>query len=140
MANRPQFFSIVSWLLLLSNSARSTQAQPSWDDLRIFLAVVAHGSLNGAGRALGQSQPTVARRMRVLEDLLGVALFERGPNSLTLTEAGRASSKRRRRWRKRPMRCLASPPASGRDSAAPVRITATMSMTMFLSYHAAEFA
>ena len=78
MANRPQFFSIVSWLLLLSTPPGPTHAQPSWDDLRIFLAVVAHGSLNSAGRALGQSQPTVARRMRVLEDLLGVALFERG--------------------------------------------------------------
>jgi DNA-binding transcriptional LysR family regulator len=122
------------------DSARSTQAQPSWDDLRIFLAVVAHGSLNSAGRALGQSQPTVARRMRVLEDLLGVALFERGPNSLTLTEAGRAILE------------AAAPMAEAADavprlaagfrpdSAAPVRITATTSMTMFLSYHAAEFA
>lgn len=120
--------------------ARLPQPHPSWDDLRIFLAVVAHGSLNAAGRALGQSQPTVARRMRVLEDVLGVSLFERGPNNLALTEAGRAILE------------AAAPMAEAADavprlaagyrpdSAAPVRITATMSMTMFLSYHAAEFA
>ena len=64
--------------------------EPSWDDLRIFLAVVAHGSMNGAGRALGQSQPTIARRIKALEEALGVALFLRGPNNLGLTEAGRA--------------------------------------------------
>src|SRR4051794_17416289 len=69
---------------------RESAPDPSWDDLRIFLAVVAHGSMNGAGRALGQSQPTVARRMRVLEENLGVALFQRTPNRLDLTEAGRA--------------------------------------------------
>ena len=45
--------------------------EPSWDDLRIFLAVVAHGSMNGAARALGQSQPTIARRIKALEETLG---------------------------------------------------------------------
>jgi hypothetical protein len=45
--------------------------EPSWDDLRIFLAVVAHGSMNGAAKALGQSQPTVARRIKALEEPSG---------------------------------------------------------------------
>src|SRR4030095_15251013 len=64
--------------------------EPSWDDLRIFLAVVAHGSMNSAAKALGQSQPTVARRIKVLEETLGLSLFQRGPNNLDLTEAGQA--------------------------------------------------
>ena len=64
--------------------------EPSWDDLRIFLAVVAHGSMNGAAKALGQSQPTIARRVRALEETFGLSLFQRGPNNLDLTEAGRA--------------------------------------------------
>jgi DNA-binding transcriptional LysR family regulator len=113
-------------------------AEPSWDDLKIFLAVVAHGSMNGAGRALGQSQPTVARRVRALEEALGVDLFERGPNSLELTEAGRAVLE------------TASPMAEAADAvpriaaayrpdpSAPVRVTATSSVTMFLSLHAAH--
>jgi DNA-binding transcriptional LysR family regulator len=114
--------------------------EPSWDDLRIFLAVVAHGSMNGAGRALGQSQPTVARRMRALEETLGVTLFQRTPNRLELTEAGRAVLE------------AASPMAEAAgavpkvasayrpDPAAPVRITATMSATLFLSHHAVDLA
>jgi len=113
-------------------------AQPSWDDLRIFLAVVAHGSMNGAGRALGHSQPTIARRIKALEETLGLPLFERGPNNLDLTEAGRAVLE------------AASPMAEAADAVsrtaaayrpdpdAPVRITATASVTLFLSLHAAE--
>ena len=65
-------------------------AEPSWDDLRIFLAVVAHGSMISAAKALGQSQPTIARRIKVLEETLGLSLFQRGPNNLELTEAGQA--------------------------------------------------
>ena len=45
---------------------RLALTEPSWDDLRIFLAVVAHGSMNSAAKALGQSQPTIARRIKVL--------------------------------------------------------------------------
>src|SRR5215212_2328581 len=120
--------------------SREAAPEPSWDDLRIFLAVVAYGSMNGAGRALGQTQPTVARRMRVLEETLGVDLFQRTPNRLELTEAGRAVLE------------TASPMAEAAgavpkvaavyrpDPAAPVRITATMSATLFLSRHAADLA
>jgi DNA-binding transcriptional LysR family regulator len=46
--------------------------------------------MNGAAKALRLSQPTVARRIRALEDQLGIAVFERGPNHLALTAAGRA--------------------------------------------------
>jgi DNA-binding transcriptional LysR family regulator len=114
--------------------------EPAWDDLRIFLAVVAYGSMNGAGKAIGQSQPTVARRMRVLEEVLGVALFQRTPNRIELTEAGRAVLE------------AASPMAEAAgavpkiaaayrpDPTAPVRITATMSATLFLSHHAVDLA
>ena len=100
---------------------RPSVTQPSWDDLRIFLAVVAHGSMNGAGRALGQSQPTIARRMRVLEDGLGVALFIRGPNNLTLTEAGRAVLEAAAPMASAADAIPAAAAAYGPDPAAPVR-------------------
>jgi len=120
--------------------SRHAQAEPSWDDLKIFLAVVAHGSMNGAGRALGQSQPTIARRIRILEECLGVDLFQRGPNSLILTEAGRAvlevASPMAEAARSIPKLAAAYRP----DPEAPVRLTATMSVTMFLSHHAAGLA
>ncbi|MBF9231827.1 LysR family transcriptional regulator [Microvirga alba] len=114
--------------------------EASWNDLRTFLAVVAHGSMNGAARATGQTQPTVARRIRTLEETLGVTLFQRGPNRLDLTEAGRAvleaSAPMAEAARAVPRVAAAYRP----DPSAPVRITATSSVTMFLSVHAAELA
>jgi DNA-binding transcriptional LysR family regulator len=114
--------------------------EPSWDDIRIFLAVVAHGSMNGAARALGQSQPTIGRRIRAIEEALGVALFQRGPNSLDLTKAGRAvletASPMAEAARAVPRVAAAYAP----DPKAPVRVTATMTVSMFLSRHAVEIA
>ncbi|HBO8664514.1 TPA: LysR family transcriptional regulator, partial [Pseudomonas aeruginosa] len=50
---------------------------PYWDDQRILLAVLRAGSLLGAARVLGVSQPTIRRRIEALEIALGVALFTR---------------------------------------------------------------
>jgi DNA-binding transcriptional LysR family regulator len=111
-------------------------AGPSWDDLRIFLAVVAHGSLNAAAKALRQSQPTIARRLRALEEALGVALVLRGPNSLSLTEAGRAVLEAASPMAEAAAAVPRTAAAYRTDPHAPVRITATASVTMFLSQHA----
>jgi DNA-binding transcriptional LysR family regulator len=50
---------------------------PSWDDLRVLLAVHRHGSFLAAGRALGTSTSTVARRIEALESALGSTLVHR---------------------------------------------------------------
>lgn len=50
---------------------------PSWDDLRILLALHRHGSFLAAGRALGLSTSTAARRVVALEEALGRALVQR---------------------------------------------------------------
>jgi DNA-binding transcriptional LysR family regulator len=114
--------------------------EPQWDDLRIFLAVVAHGSLNAAARALRVSQPTIARRMRALEDLLGVPLVQRGPNQVTLTEAGRAVLEAASPMAGAAAAVARSAAAYRPDPHAPIRITATASVTMFLSRHAPTLA
>lgn len=63
-------------------------ADPDWDHYRSFLAVVAEGSLSGAARALGLTQPTLARHIELLEAALGAgALFTRSPQGLRPTEA-----------------------------------------------------
>lgn len=59
-----------------------------WNQVRAFLATVEEGSLSAAARALGQTQPTLSRQVSGLEQDLGVTLFERGPRTMTLTEAG----------------------------------------------------
>lgn len=56
--------------------------------LRIFVAIVEHGTLSEAGEALGITQPAVSRQATALEEALGERLFDRGPREIRLTEAG----------------------------------------------------
>jgi DNA-binding transcriptional LysR family regulator len=59
-----------------------------WDDLRVFLAVAREGNLSAAARALRVSQPTVGRRLRMLEASLQARLFDRLPDGFVPTQAG----------------------------------------------------
>lgn len=55
---------------------------PSWDVLAAFLAVHRTGSLSGAARSLGLSQPTVRRQIEALETHVGAPLFLRAAAGL----------------------------------------------------------
>jgi DNA-binding transcriptional LysR family regulator len=59
-----------------------------WAHLKTFVAVAEAGSLTGAARRLGQSQPTVGRHIKAIEAEMGIDLFIRDLNGLTLSEAG----------------------------------------------------
>jgi len=59
-----------------------------WSDLRIFLAVAREGTLGAAARKLGQSQPTMGRRLRALEQSVGQTLFQRTGDGFVLTDEG----------------------------------------------------
>ncbi|MFZ3220310.1 MAG: LysR family transcriptional regulator [Rhodoferax sp.] len=59
-----------------------------WDDIKVFLAIARARSLGGAARALGQTQPTMGRRLRAFEDRLGVALFQRSGEGFLLSDDG----------------------------------------------------
>lgn len=65
---------------------------PNWDDLRLFAAIAAEGSLSAAARRLKLSQPTMGRRLQALEQRMGAKLLERtqgGPGgSYVLTPKG----------------------------------------------------
>jgi LysR family hydrogen peroxide-inducible transcriptional activator len=56
-------------------------------DLRYLLAVAEHGHFGRAAEACGISQPTLSVQVRKLEELLGVALFERGGKAVAPTLA-----------------------------------------------------
>ena len=56
--------------------------------LRYFAAVAAHGSFSRAAENLHLTQPALSRQVKDLEEELGVPLFERGKNAVTLTDAG----------------------------------------------------
>ena len=62
-------------------------AEPSWDLYRTFDAVLREGSLSGAARALGLTQPSVARHIDALEAAIGRRLFLRTQRGLSPTEA-----------------------------------------------------
>jgi DNA-binding transcriptional LysR family regulator len=58
--------------------ARMSRRQPTWDDLRILLAVHRGKSFLAAGKALGVATSTVARRIEALEASVGRPLVHRG--------------------------------------------------------------
>ena len=64
--------------------------QHDWSLYRSFLAVVRTGSLSGAARALGITQPTVGRHIAALENSLGgKPLFTRSQEGLLATDVAR---------------------------------------------------
>lgn len=58
----------------------------NWGLARSFLAALDSGSLLGASRSLGISQPTIGRHIAELESQLGVVLFERTGRGLLPSE------------------------------------------------------
>jgi DNA-binding transcriptional LysR family regulator len=63
-----------------------TETEPNWDLYRTFLGVMREGSLSGAARALGLTQPTVGRHVDALELAMGYALFIRTQQGLSPTQ------------------------------------------------------
>lgn len=61
-----------------------------WSDLRVFLAIAREGTLGAAARRLGQTQPTMGRRLRALETAIGHPLFRRTTTGFVLTDEGGA--------------------------------------------------
>lgn len=60
-----------------------------WSLCRSFLAVLEEGSLSGAARRLGLTQPTISRHIDALEAAVGADLFLRSPRGLVPSETAR---------------------------------------------------
>jgi DNA-binding transcriptional LysR family regulator len=58
-------------------------------ELQTFVSIARLGGLTRAAGQLHRSQPAITRRIKLLEDQLGVPLLERGQGGTMLTEAGR---------------------------------------------------
>lgn len=72
-----------------------------WDDVQLFLTIAEAGSLSAAARRLKLGQPTVSRRLALLEERLGYALFRRQAAGAALTAAGErlvAPARRMAEW------------------------------------------
>ena len=73
----------------------------SWDDAQTFLAVAEAGSISAGAQRLGLGQPTVSRRIALLETRLGTRLFARTRRGARLTDAGsrlRPAAEQMARW------------------------------------------
>jgi DNA-binding transcriptional LysR family regulator len=106
---------------------------PDWDDLRVFLALARDGKLTAVARRLGVSHPTVARRVKSLEDAIGARLFDRLPDRFVPTAAGEQLLADAETM-EQAAEAIARRGAGLRDTArGTVRIAASEAMTGFLS-------
>ena len=58
--------------------------------LRSFVAAARQGSVSGAARVRGVSQPSLSQQIQRLEEAVGARLFDRVARGVVLTDAGRA--------------------------------------------------
>jgi DNA-binding transcriptional LysR family regulator len=67
---------------------RGLLSGPYWGELRIFAEVARAKSFNRAAERLGLSQPTIGRKVRRLQDIIGAQLFITTKHGVRLTERG----------------------------------------------------
>ena len=60
----------------------------NWDDIHVFLVIARSRTLSAAAPKLNLSQPTLGRRLKALEQLIGCPLFIRTADGLQLTTDG----------------------------------------------------
>src|SRR3546814_251925 len=63
---------------------------PKLNALRAFESTARHLSFTRAARELNLTQTAISHQIKELEDLIGVLLFDRRANKITLTESGLA--------------------------------------------------
>ncbi len=111
-----------------------------WDDLRTFLEVARRGTLPEAGRVLGVSPATAGRRVQRLEEALGAPLFDRLPNRLALTPLGQELAEAGAAMQQGAAAVAQRASLRMAPADAPVRVTATGSVSLFLAANARRLA
>ncbi|MBB5353286.1 DNA-binding transcriptional LysR family regulator [Haloferula luteola] len=66
--------------------------------VRAFIKVAEMGTITAAASKLGLTQPALSRRIRTLEEELGVELLKREAHSVSLTPAGQVLFRDGRKW------------------------------------------
>lgn len=70
-------------------SSRRAGLSMTLHQLRIFHAVANSSTMTSAAKQLGLTQPSLSQQLGRLESVVGARLFERRPNEMEITEAGR---------------------------------------------------
>ena len=104
----------------------------NWQLIPSFLAAHQHGSLLGASRALGVSQPTVGRHVSLLESQLGTALFERTGRGLIPTTAAVRLAEAARAMETGAQTLMRSAQQAQSDLSGTVRLSASQPVGCFL--------
>jgi DNA-binding transcriptional LysR family regulator len=99
--------------------------EPDWSHFRAFLAVLRDGTLSGAARELGLTQPTLGRQIAELERRLGTALFVRSQRGLVPTDAARDIAPHAQAMAAAAGSMLRAASGGASDAAGVVRITAS---------------
>ncbi|MEP6790354.1 MAG: LysR family transcriptional regulator [Ramlibacter sp.] len=103
-----------------------------WSLVRSFLAALDKGSLLGAARALGSSQPTIGRHVAELESQLGVVLFERTGRGLQPTGTALRLAASARAMESGAHELARGVSGADKESAGTVRITASQPVACVL--------
>jgi DNA-binding transcriptional LysR family regulator len=65
-----------------------TQGSDRIELIETFVCIVEAGNLSAAANRLGTSQPTISRRLQILEKWLGMKLLQRSTHAMNLTQDG----------------------------------------------------
>ena len=103
-----------------------------WSLARTFLAALESGSLLGAAKRLGSSQPTVGRQISELESQLGVALFERTGRGLVPTQSALQLAVSAQAMEAAALQLARSGTGSQKQASGTVRITASQTVACYL--------
>ncbi len=106
--------------------------QLDWTLTRSFLAVAEAGSLSGAARALGMTQPSLGRHIAEIEATLKVTLFYRAARGVVLSEAGEALLPHARAMRDAARAFALGAAAREEGMSGTVRITASRIMSFYV--------
>ncbi|HVJ40693.1 MAG TPA: LysR family transcriptional regulator [Dongiaceae bacterium] len=99
---------------------------PAWDLYRSFLSVLRTGSLSGAARELGLTQPTIGRHISDLEAALGgVLLFTRSQQGFNPTETAEALRPHAEAMAQAAAACLRTASGAADELAGTIRLTAS---------------
>ncbi|MBP6901527.1 MAG: LysR family transcriptional regulator [Burkholderiaceae bacterium] len=96
-----------------------------WEHYRSLLAVLEQGSLSGAARMLGITQPTVGRHVTALEAAFGQALFTRSQTGLQPTELAQSLQVHAQAMQRTAAALERAASGGARTTAGTVRITAS---------------
>lgn len=103
-----------------------------WNMLKSFTAVGEHGSISGAARASGVSQPTLSRHISLLEGQIGARLFERSVSGVNLTPRGTELMRHAKDMADAAARFSMSAEGVGETLSGSVRITASHIVATYL--------